>query len=136
MHVYQCLNICLDITKAKMHPPDLGFPTPSLDTRLKQRHWKSDVKVFLKTDILGNFDDLITKINEVMNRQEYKMYRTQLGVNCVHLTKECPPSSLAIVVVKKILKLPFFVVSKLFLPLLTATFCHQTKSLWCRKFPI
>ena len=56
---------------------------------------------FLKTDVVENFDDLITKIDEDMNRQEYKMYQTQLGVNFVHLTKECPPSILATVVVKK-----------------------------------
>ena len=83
-----------------MHPPDLGFPTPSLDKRMKQRNWKRDVS-FLKTDVVENFDDLITKIDEDMNRQEYKMYQTQLGVNFVHCTKECPPSILATVVVKK-----------------------------------
>ena len=81
---------------------------------------------FLKTDMVENFDDLITKIDEDMNRQEYKMYQTQLGVNFVHLT----------VILKKILKLPFFVVNKLSLHLLTLTFCHQTKSVCCCKFPI
>ena len=79
--------------------------------------------------MVKNFDDLITKIDEDINRQEYKIYQTQLGVNVIYLTKNCPPSILATIAVKKNLKLPFFVVNRSFLHLLTPTFCHQTKSL-------
>ena len=57
-------------------------------------------ETFLKTDMVENFDDLLAKIDDDIQRQKYLIQRTQQGVNLVPITKEFPLSILAHILVK------------------------------------
>ena len=65
-------------------------------------------ETLLKTDIVKNFKDVVIKLDKDVQRQGYIMQQTQLGVNLVYLTKECPPSILATISVKKNLEVTVF----------------------------
>ena len=65
MHVHQCLKIC-QINDAPARS-ELSDPTPKSRHQNEATRLEKRCENFFKTDMMKNFDDLVTKIDEDMN---------------------------------------------------------------------